>query len=77
MNYSKTKSTKRFTFGVSRNSTSHKAGSNIVTIATNGDTDRYSYGTTQLNLTVREAQALNSFLNEQFKDDTSPGSLDI
>ena len=41
MNYSKTKSTKRFTIGVSRNSTSHKAGSNIVTIATNGDTDRY------------------------------------
>jgi hypothetical protein len=68
MNYSKTKSTKRFTFGVSRNSTSHKAGSNIVTIATNGATDRYSYGTTQLNLTVREAQALQGFLNSQFKD---------
>ena len=75
MNYSKTKSTKRFTFGVKRNSTSHKAGSNIVTIASNGDTDRYSYGTTQLNLTVREAQALNSFLNEQLQADEGPVSV--
>ena len=75
MNYSKTKSTKRFTFGVKRNSTSHKAGSNIVTIATTGDTDRYSYGTTQLNLTVREAQALNSFLNEQLQADEGPVSV--
>ena len=75
MNYSKTKSTNRFTFGVKRNSTSHKAGSNIVTIATNGDTDRYSYGTTQLNLTVREAQALNSFLNEQLQADEGPVSV--
>jgi hypothetical protein len=75
MKYSKTKSTKRFTFGVQRNSTAHKAGSNIVTIATNGDTDRYSYGTTQLNLTVREAQALNSFLNEQLQVDEGPVSV--
>jgi hypothetical protein len=52
---------------VSRNTTSHKAGSNIVTISTNGTTDRYSYGTTQLNLTVREAQALQGFLNSQLK----------
>ncbi len=75
MKYSKTKSTKRFTFGVERNTTSHKAGSNIVTIATNGDTDRYSYGTTQLNLTVREAQTLNSFLNEQLQADEGPVSV--
>ena len=75
MKYSKTKSTKRFTFGVQRDTTSHKAGSNLVTIATKGDTDRYSYGTTQLNLTYREAQALNSFLNEQFSEDTGPVSI--
>tara|TARA_B100000214_G_C23917366_1_gene604384 strand:+ start:454 stop:681 length:228 start_codon:yes stop_codon:yes gene_type:complete len=75
MNYNKTKTTKRFTFGVNRNSTSHKAGANTVTIATNGETDRYSYGTTQLTLTVREAQALQGFLNEQFGYDDSEISI--
>jgi|TARA_R100001163_G_C4935416_1_gene109508 hypothetical protein len=64
MNYNKTKSTKRFTFGVSRNPTSKKAGSNTVTITTNPEAGRYSFGGTALTMTVREAQALKSFLNE-------------
>jgi hypothetical protein len=64
MSYTKTKSTKRFTFGISRNETAKKAGSNIVTIATNGDTDQYSMGTSSVTLTVKEAGALQNFLNE-------------
>jgi hypothetical protein len=64
MSYTKTKSTKRFTFGISRNETAKKAGSNIVTIATNGDTDQYSMGTASVTLTVKEAGSLQNFLNE-------------
>jgi hypothetical protein len=75
MNYNKTKTTKRFTFGVNRNTISHKSGANIVTIATNGETDRYSAGTTQLTLTVREALALQGFLNEQLSYDDSPSEI--
>ena len=63
-NYSKTKSTKRFTYTVNRNSTAKKAGSNIVTIATNSDDSYYNTGTSSLTMTVKEAQALQSFLNE-------------
>ena len=37
MTYEKTKNTKRFSFGISRNPTSHQAGSNTVTIATRSD----------------------------------------
>jgi len=65
MNYTNQKSTKRFTYGISRNSTSHKAGANIVTISTNpADGQQYSTGTVGLTMSVREAQALQSFLNE-------------
>ena len=63
-NYNKTKTTKRFTFGISRNVTAKKAGSNVVTIATNGDTDQYSVGTSSLTMTVKEASALQNFLNK-------------
>ncbi len=67
MNYSKTKSTKRFSFGITRNSTAHKAGGNSLTISTNPSADSgYSVGQTALTMTVREAQALQGFLNEQF-----------
>ena len=38
--------------------------SNVVTIATNPESGRYSYGGTSLTMTVREAQALQHFLNE-------------
>ena len=67
MSYNNTKTTSRFQFGITRNSTAKKAGSNVVTIATrpalNG---QYSTGTTQLQMTVKEAQALQAFLNESF-----------
>jgi hypothetical protein len=65
MSYNNSKTTSRFQFGISRNNTAKKAGSNVVTIATlpaaNG---QYSVGTTQLQMTVKEAQALQTFLNE-------------
>ena len=64
MNYFKTKSTKRFSFGLNRNSTAKKAGSNTVTISTRPYDGQYSVSQTSLTLTVREAQALNNFLNE-------------
>ena len=63
MNYIKTKNTKRFSFQISRNNTAKKAGSNTVTISTRGTEGRYSAGQSQLTLTVREASALKSFLD--------------
>jgi len=63
--YNKSKSTKRFQFTVSRNDTAKKAGSNTVTVATRASQDsQYSVGQTSLTMTVREAQALQSFLND-------------
>ena len=63
--YNKSKSTKRFQFTVSRNDTAKKAGSNTVTVATRASQDsQYSVGQTALTMTVREAQALQSFLND-------------
>lgn len=65
MPFIKTKSTKRFSFGINRNPTAKKAGSNIVTISTLPYEDsQYSVGQTSLTMTVREAMALKSFLNE-------------
>ena len=69
MSFTKSKSTKRFSFGINRNSTAKKAGSNVVTIATNPESGRYSYGGTSLTMTVREAQALQLFLNEHLTID--------
>ena len=66
MTYEKTKNTKRFSFGISRNPTSHQAGSNTVTIATRSDDQYYSTPTVGLTMTVKEAQALQNFLNEAF-----------
>ena len=63
-NFSKTKSTKRFNFTVNRNFTAKKAGSNTVTIETNSSDSYYTGGTSSLTMTVKEAQALQSFLNE-------------
>tara|TARA_Y100001963_G_C6622298_1_gene372325 strand:- start:229 stop:444 length:216 start_codon:yes stop_codon:yes gene_type:complete len=68
MPYTKSKSTKRFSFDISRNPTAKKAGSNTVTIATQPISEGYSYGGTSLTMTVREAQALQSFLNENLGD---------
>jgi len=65
MQYTKSKSTKRFNFGISRNPTAKKAGSNVVTISTGGVNEGYYSGsTTSLTMTVKEAQALRSFLND-------------
>ena len=66
MPYNKIKSTKRFSFGISRNPTAKKAGSNVVTIATNpSDADYYSTSTVGLTMTVKEATALQGFLNSE------------
>tara|TARA_Y100001937_G_C6967976_1_gene261910 strand:+ start:142 stop:369 length:228 start_codon:yes stop_codon:yes gene_type:complete len=66
----RTKSTKRFKFTVNRNTTSHKSGANTVTIfANNIDSQGYSTqpGTFSdgdyLTMTVKEAKALQKFLN--------------
>ena len=68
MNYSKSKSTKRFEFTIDRNNTAKQAGSNILTIATQPAGGQYNVGQSSLTLTVREAKALNSFLNESLDD---------
>jgi hypothetical protein len=62
--YIKTKNTKRFAFTVNKNDTAKQAGSNTVTISTQAHEDgQYSIGQSSLTMTVREASALNSFLN--------------
>lgn len=75
MSYSKSKSTKRFSFGLNRNSTAKKAGSNTLTIATQPEAGGYSYGGTSLTMTVREAQALQNFLNENLSSVESGPSI--
>ena len=76
MPYSKSKSTKRVSFDIARNPTAKKAGSNIVTIATNPVGEgRYSFGGTSLTMTVREAKALQSFLNDNLDYDTGDISI--
>ena len=63
MSYTKSKSTKRFSFEISRDDKSHKAGANTVTIGTN-DQSGYSGVTTQVTMTVKEAKAFQKFLND-------------
>ena len=65
MPYVKSKSTKRFSFGISRNPTAKRAGSNILTIATNSGDAHYSTPTSGLTMTVKEATVLQSFLNDE------------
>ncbi len=65
MSYTKSKSTKRFSFGIKRNPTAKQTGSNIVTISTNPTDGHYSAATTGLTMTVREATALQGFLNSE------------
>ena len=72
MSYYNEKSTKRFTFAASRNTTAKQAGSNIVTIATLPQEDsQYSVGQTSLTMTVREARALQGFLNQNLDYDSA------
>ena len=68
--YTKTKTTTRFTFGISRNDTAKKAGSNTFSISTNPSGDQYSTGTTNLTMTVKEATALRNFLNNTLVSST-------
>lgn len=71
MSYTNSKSTKRFSFGISRNQTAKQAGSNIVTIATlPAEDSQYSVGQTALTMTVREARALQSFLNSELVEES-------
>jgi len=73
MIYTNTKSTKRFAYTVNRNNTAKQAGSNTVTIATLPSEDgQYSVGQTTLTMTVREAKALNLFLNESLSSEVFP-----
>jgi hypothetical protein len=63
-NYFNEKSTQRFDFGVYRNTTSHKAGSNMLTISTRPyEGQKYAVGTTTISMSIKEAQVLQSFLN--------------
>jgi hypothetical protein len=64
MSFSKSKSTKRFTYTVNRNDTAKSAGSNIVTIATNPSDGHYSIGQSSMTMTIKEASALQNFLND-------------
>ena len=74
-NYFNEKSTSRFDFGVYRNHTAKKAGSNMLTISTRAASgQQYSVGTTQINMTIKEATALQSFLNESL---TTGDSTDV
>ena len=66
----KNKKTARFNFSVTRNTTSHRSGANVVTIESRDyDTSGkgYSAGTNTpaiMTMTVKEAQALNRFLTK-------------
>jgi|TARA_Y100000296_G_C5029056_1_gene183834 hypothetical protein len=64
MSFSKSKSTKRFTYTVNRNETAKQAGSNTVTIATNPVDGHYSIGQSSMTMTIKEASALQNFLND-------------
>jgi hypothetical protein len=76
--YQNSKSTKRFSFGISRNPTAKQAGSNIVTIETvPADSDYYSTSTVGLTMTVKEARALQGFLNDELGGVVADSSADI
>ncbi len=63
MQFTKSKNTKSFNFNISRDSKSHKAGSNTVTITTSPSDDSYFTSRSQITMTVKEAKAFQNFLN--------------
>jgi len=64
--HSYTKNTSRFTFGINRNDTAKSAGCNSFVISTlPAEGQQYSTGTTQVNMTIKEAKALQGFLNQR------------
>lgn len=67
MPYTKNQATKRFTYSVTRDPKSHKAGSNTLVISTNADEgSKYATGTTSVTMSVKEAKVLRNFLNNEF-----------
>ena len=81
MNIKRSKSTKRFSFRVNRNTTSHQSGANSFIIESKGYVKPginrgYSYGTTDPGtfvMTVKEAKALQGFLNKNLDPGTGTG----
>ena len=73
--YSYTKNTSRFAFGINRNDTAKSAGCNSFVISTlpSGE-GMYSTGTTQVNMTIKEAKALQGFLNQRLPVVTADSS---
>jgi hypothetical protein len=75
MTYTKSKSTKRFNFQISRDWKSHKVGANTVSIVTSppkgGD---YYTSRSEITMTVKEARAFQKFLNTHL--DSKPAGLD-
>ncbi len=76
--YSYSKNTSRFAFGINRNDTAKKAGSNSFVISTlpSGE-GMYSTGTTQVNMTIKEAKALQGFLNQRLPVTVTGDSSDV
>jgi len=79
MTLSKSKNTKRFHFGLNRDSKSHRAGANTVTILSKDyDTTAgrgYSFQANEVpgtvTMTVKEAKALQGFLNKYLETEKS------
>ena len=76
MQYNKSKSTKRFNFNISRDTVSHKVGSNTVSITTNVPDDSYNTSRSQITMTVKEARAFQSFLNSYIEGKTTTPTID-
>ncbi len=80
MKFTRSKNTKRFGFRVTRNTKSHQSGANTLTII-GKDYDYSGAGYSTVNsgagsevvMTVKEAKALQGFLNKWLQD-TSPQS---
>jgi hypothetical protein len=63
MRFVKTKQTKRFQFGIDRNTRSHQRGANTVSIGTRDSGNEFSVSSSRITMTVKEAKALQNFLN--------------
>jgi len=64
--YSYNKNTSRFAFDITRNDTAKSAGCNSFSISTlPAEGQQYSTGTTTVNMTIKEAKALQGFLNQR------------
>ena len=69
MKISKSKSTKRFNFDLNRNTVSHQRGANTFSIGTKtGSSSDYDVASSTITMTVKEARALQGFLNSYLVD---------